>query len=199
MAAGIWGALRWSLRGQRILPPAWRRVGQECAEGKAVISNEPCRSGSTDWTPERIMRKVKEDKENKKHELASYGCVNPFLVIHEIVGQILKETLIKGTEKKWDKVQHRFTKGSLCQTVLTSSFDKIIGFPDKGNLVDLIYLQFNKAFDMVPHGKLLVKLEKMRINGRTQSRVQGLAWGQPWGWCGTAGGHLKVPSWHQPW
>lgn len=50
--------------------------------------------------------------------------------------------------------------------MLTSSFDKIIGFPDKGNLVDLIYLEFNKAFDMVPHGKLLVKLEKMRINGR---------------------------------
>lgn len=63
-------------------------------------------------------------------------------------------------------MQHRFTKGSLCQTMLTSSFDKIIGFPDKGNLVDLIYLEFNKAFDMVPHGKLLAKLEKMRINGR---------------------------------
>lgn len=34
-------------------------------------------------------------------------------------------------------------------------------------MVDLIYLEFNKAFDMVPHGKLLVKLEKMRINRRT--------------------------------
>lgn len=73
-------------------------------------------------------------------------------------------------------MQHRFTKGSLCQTVLTSPFDKIIGFPDKGNLVDLIYLEFNKAFDMVPHGKLLVKLEKMRINRRTlKQREQGLA------------------------
>lgn len=51
--------------------------------------------------------------------------------------------------------------------MLTSPFDKIIGFPDKGNLVDLIYLEFNKAFDMVPHGKLLAKLEKMRINRRT--------------------------------
>lgn len=76
-------------------------------------------------------------------------------------------------------MQHRFTKGSLCQTVLTSSFDKIIGFPDKGNLVDLIYLEFNKAFDMVPHGKLLAKLEKMRINRRTLKwREQGLAWRQ---------------------
>lgn len=69
-------------------------------------------------------------------------------------------------------MQPRFTKSSLCQPVLTSSFDKIIGFPDKGNLVDLIYLEFNKAFDMGPHGKLLVRLEKMRIN-RTQE------WGEP--------------------
>lgn len=46
-----------------------------------------------------IMRNVMEDKENETYELASYGSVNPFLVIHEIVGQILKETLIKGSEK----------------------------------------------------------------------------------------------------
>lgn len=73
-------------------------------------------------------------------------------------------------------MQARFTKGSLCQSVLTSSFDKIIGFPDKGNLVDLIYLEFNKAFDMGPHGKLLVRLEKMRIN-RTRGWPR-LGW--PW-------------------
>lgn len=41
-----------------------------------------------------------EDKENETYELASYGSVNPFLVIHEIVGQILKETLIKGITKR---------------------------------------------------------------------------------------------------
>lgn len=75
-------------------------------------------------------------------------------------------------------MQARFTKGSLCQPVLTSSFDKIIGFPDKGNLVDLIYLEFNKAFDMGPHGKLLVRLEKMRINRS----------GESWGWHREHGG-----------
>lgn len=98
-------------------------------------------------------------------------------------------------------MQHRFTKDSLCQTVLTSPFDKIIGFPDKGNLVDLIYLEFNKAFDMVPHGKLLAELEKMRINRRTLKwREQGLARGQQQdrhrgaGVPEVAGGCLKTPS-----
>lgn len=47
--------------------------------------------------------------------------------------------------------------------MLTSSFDKIIGFPDKGNLVDLIYLEFNKAFDMVPHGKLPIEFDNMGL------------------------------------
>lgn len=82
-------------------PSHLERSGTWCAEGRAQISNESFGSNGTDWTPtgKWIIRKVKEDKENEKHELASYGCVNPFLVIHEIVGQILKETLIKGTEK----------------------------------------------------------------------------------------------------
>lgn len=77
-------------------------------------------------------------------------------------------------------MQPRFTKGSLCQPVLTSSFDKIIGFPDKGNLVDLIYLEFNKAFDMGPHGKLLVRLEEMRINRAREWGEPGLAQGLGW-------------------
>lgn len=77
-------------------------------------------------------------------------------------------------------MQPRFTKGSLCQPVLTSSFDKIIGFPDKGNSVDLIYLEFNKAFDTGPHGKLLARLEKMRINSTGERGEPGLAEGARW-------------------
>lgn len=92
-------------------------------------------------------------------------------------------------------MQPRFTKGSLCQPVLTSSFDKIIGFPDKGNLVDLIYLEFNKAFDMGPHGKLLERLEKMRINRAWEWGEPGLA--QDRGGIGMARGNQRM-SWGAP-
>lgn len=42
-------------------------------------------------------------------------------------------------------MKYVFTKGRLCQTNI---------FLDKGNSVDLIYLDFSKASDMVAHGEI---------------------------------------------
>lgn len=99
--AGPWRGPKWSLRGWGNLHPIWGKAAHGAQRERAEISNESCRSNGTDWTPTSkwIIRKVKADKENERHELASYDCVNPFIVTHKIVGQILKETLIKGTEK----------------------------------------------------------------------------------------------------
>ena len=38
---------------------------------------------------------------------------------------------------------------------------------DEGIPVDLLLFDFHKAFDTVPHGKLLVKLENFGIKGGT--------------------------------
>lgn len=75
---------------------------------------------------------------------------------------------------KWDKMLDRFTKDTECQTNSISFFDKIIDFLDKGNAVDLIYLDFSKAFDMVLHEKLLVLLVIMEFSKGTlrQTRQQ---------------------------
>lgn len=40
-------------------------------------------------------------------------------------------------------------------------------FEDKGNVVVLIFLAFSTIFDMLPHGKLLVKVGRMGISART--------------------------------
>ncbi|CAM5148359.1 unnamed protein product [Eretmochelys imbricata] len=59
-----------------------------------------------------------------------------------------------------------------CQTNLISFFEKVTDFLDKENAVDLIYLDFSKAFDMVPHGELLVKLEKMGMNMKIERWIR---------------------------
>ncbi|CAM5155546.1 unnamed protein product [Natator depressus] len=89
------------------------------------------------------------------------------------LGKILKEKVVKDIEVngKWDKIQHCFTKGRSCQTNLIF-FEKITDFLDKGNAVDLIYLDFSKAFDTVPHGDILVKLEKMGINMKIERWIR---------------------------
>jgi len=44
--------------------------------------------------------------------------------------------------------------------------DRVSDSMDSGTTVDTIYLDFAKAFDKVPHGRLLSKLEKYGISGQ---------------------------------
>ena len=44
--------------------------------------------------------------------------------------------------------------------------DKITSWIDQGETVDVVYLDFAKAFDKVPHQRLLLKLANHGISGK---------------------------------
>jgi len=75
-----------------------------------------------------------------------------------IVEHLTKYQLIEGT-------QHGFTKGRSCLTNLLTFFEDVTDYVDKGNAVDVIYLDFQKAFDKVPHKRLLRKVRSLGIGG----------------------------------
>uniref|UniRef100_A0A8C3TGZ7 Ataxin 7 like 1 n=1 Tax=Chelydra serpentina TaxID=8475 RepID=A0A8C3TGZ7_CHESE len=54
--------------------------------------------------------------------------------------------------------QHVFCKGKSCLTNLLEFFEGINKHVDKGDPVDIVYLDFQKAFDKVPHQRLLSKV-----------------------------------------
>ena len=63
--------------------------------------------------------------------------------------------------------QHGFRKKPSCLTILLDFFAHVIDTYDTGNnkAEDLIYLDFQKAFDKVSHEKLLVKVMAHGIQG----------------------------------
>ena len=56
--------------------------------------------------------------------------------------------------------KHGFCSGRSCLSQLLEHHNKILEESEKSNNVDVIYLDFAKAFDKVDHGILLNKLKK---------------------------------------
>ena len=61
--------------------------------------------------------------------------------------------------------QHGFRRSRSCLTNLLEFMEDVTCAVDKGNAVDIIFLDFQKAFDKVPHKRLLLKLESLGIVG----------------------------------
>jgi len=49
--------------------------------------------------------------------------------------------------------------------------DKVTGCIDSGNSVDVVFLDFAKAFDKVPHNRLAANLRSHGITGRLLSWI----------------------------
>ena len=59
--------------------------------------------------------------------------------------------------------QHGFRKARSCLTNMFCFLEDVTKWVDEGSPVDIIYLDFFKAFDKVPHQRLLLKLKAQGI------------------------------------
>ena len=65
---------------------------------------------------------------------------------------LIKHKLIK-------PFQHGYLKAKSCLTTLLCFLEEITKWLDDGSQVDEIYLDFQKAFDKVPHQRLILQLK----------------------------------------
>ena len=78
-------------------------------------------------------------------------------VLETIIRDHMMDFLIK--HKLINPSQHVFIKARSCLTNLLCFFEEITKLVDEGSPVDVIYLDFQKAFDKVPHQRLILKLK----------------------------------------
>ena len=97
------------------------------------------------------------------------------MVKNEIDAYIEKNDLMNDS-------QHGFRRGRLTQTNLIEFMNTTMKWFDEGKCFDVIFLDFFKAFDVVCHKRLMVKLEAVGIKGKSSSGswIGSLTEGKEW-------------------
>ncbi|CAM5149892.1 unnamed protein product [Eretmochelys imbricata] len=152
-----------------------RELAELIAEPLAIIFENSWRTGEVpdDWKKANV---VPIFKKGKKEDPGNYRPVSLTSVPGKIMEQVLKESILKYLHER--KVirnsQHGFTKGRSCLTNLIAFYDEITGSVDEGKAVDVLFLDFSKAFDTVSHSILVSKLRKYGLDECT------IRWVESW-------------------
>jgi hypothetical protein len=98
---------------------------------------------------------------------ANYRPVSLTSIVCKVMEGFVRDELLKYMKSECliANEQHGFVPGKACVTNLLETLDIVTKAVANGLSVDVIYLDFLKAFDMVPHKRLLLKLRGYGVKG----------------------------------
>ena len=111
-----------------------------------------------EWKEANIISLFKKGSRNKSE---NYRPVSLTSVICKLLERLIKDHMVDFLvkHKLLNSSQHGFLKARSCLTNMLCFLEEITKWIDVGSPVDIIYLDFQKAFDKVPHQRLLLKLK----------------------------------------
>ena len=142
-----------------IAPKILKETVEQMCRPLAHVFNMSLQEGivPSEWKEANIIPLFKKGSRNKS---VNYRPVSLTSVICKVLETIIRDHmmdfLIK--HKLINPSQHGFLKARSCLTNLLCFFEEITKWVDEGSPVDVIYLDFQKAFDKVPHQRLILKL-----------------------------------------
>ncbi|XP_071952732.1 uncharacterized protein [Antedon mediterranea] len=108
-------------------------------------------------------------KKGSKKKAENYRPISLTSIPCKVFESIIKDNVlgfVKGS-RMLSRCQHGFLSGRSCLTNLLQTFETVTEALDSGEDVDIVYLDYMKAFDSVPHRRLIHKLIGYGISGKT--------------------------------
>ena len=118
-------------------------------------------------SPQFIKKGPKEEPGNYRPIcLTSVACkIFESIIVDSIVDHLEKNKLLLDS-------QHGFRHKRSCLSNLLEFFHNMFSIYDSSRAIDIIYLDFQKAFDKVPHKKLMTKVRALGIIGETGDWIE---------------------------
>jgi len=106
-------------------------------------------------------------KKGDRHAAENYRPISLTSVPCKLLEHIICRHMLKHLERYQvlTSLNHGFRSGYSCETQLAITIHDMLQSYDKGNQVDIAILDFSKAFDTVPHDRLLHKIHQYGIRG----------------------------------
>ncbi|CAF0936635.1 unnamed protein product [Brachionus calyciflorus] len=108
-------------------------------------------------------------KKGQRNVASNYRPISLTSIICKVMEKLIKNSMVEflENEKLISSHQHGFVKFKSCITNLLECLDIITECINRGFAKDILFIDFLKAFDLVPHEELFVKLEAFGFNGKT--------------------------------
>ena len=110
-------------------------------------------------------------KKGSTTDASNYRPISLTSVVCKLYEKFIRSHIYDHVSMNISSKQHGFVPDKSCLSNLLETVDTINEMLADGERVDVFYLDFQKAFDSVPHHRLLIKLESMGITGKTLSAV----------------------------
>ena len=104
----------------------------------------------------------------------NYRPVSLTSIVCKVMESIIKDNIVTHLARNHliHASQHGFMSSLSCQTNLLEYLDVLTRLIDAGQAVDVLYLDFAKAFDKVPHQRLLQKLRAHGITDKVNTWIE---------------------------
>ena len=151
----------------KLHPQILKSVKEEIAEPLSKIFNKSLQVGQVPaaWKEANVTPIFKK---GDKSQANNYRPISLTSVIGKVLKTILRDKIVEFLESNnlIKNSQHGFRSNKSCVTNLIDFYNRLLMVNDITKSLDIIFLDFQKAFDKVPHKKLLLKMEALGITGK---------------------------------